>query len=35
VISIETLTETSAVFTEDDEYYEGDDDLITYTFSAN
>ena len=35
VISIETLTETSAVFNEDDEYYEGDDDLITYTFSAN
>ncbi|MDC0628818.1 hypothetical protein OAP26_00035 [Flavobacteriaceae bacterium] len=34
-ISIETLTDTAAVFTEDDEYTEGDDDIITYTFSAN
>ena len=34
-ITIETLTETSAIFTEDDDQYEGTEDLITYTFSAN
>jgi len=34
-ITIETLTETSAIFTEDDDQYEGTDDIITYTFSAN
>ncbi len=35
LISIDTLTETTAVFTEDDDVEEGTGDLITYTFSAN
>ena len=35
MISIIDLTDTSAVFTEDDDENEGDDDLITYTLTAN